>query len=212
MRQFSPRWKTRSNRLMQIRAFSLFDVLLVAGLLCLLIFLFGPSRCCYAPERAKVSRVKADMRSLATGLESYYTDHKAYPSWSIENSTNANLTFDSSRKRHSRQPTFLHLTNPTSKFISLTTPVPYVSSYSYDPYLSPPTVFSYYSTFDAEEPAGNGWIMWSPGPDATFDLSIDTIADIYDPKQSVPSSKLIELTYDPTNGTKSRGDVWRAKQ
>jgi hypothetical protein len=32
-----------------------------------------------AQTRSKVSRVKADMRSVVTALEAYFTDHNAYP-------------------------------------------------------------------------------------------------------------------------------------
>lgn len=38
----------------------------------------------YRTPRPKVSLVKADMRSLATGLDAYYSDHGAYPPSTIE--------------------------------------------------------------------------------------------------------------------------------
>ena len=58
-------------------------------------------------------------------------------------------------------------------------------------------------------PHGKGWIMISPGPDCKFDIDP---AKCYDGNIPQPSELLIRMSYDPTNGTVSPGDVWRVKQ
>lgn len=45
--------------------------------------------------------------------------------------------------------------------------------------------------------AANGWILAAPGPDMIPDITVDVIRD----------GKIIERTYDPTNGLTSPGDV-----
>ena len=68
--------------------------------------------------------------------------------------------------------------------------------------------FGYYPS--RPEPGGAiGWIIWSPGPDGIYD--IDPFAD-YDPRLTELPLSLLNKTYDPTNGTRSRGDVYRLKQ
>lgn len=65
---------------------------------------------------------------------------------------------------------------------------------------------------------GIGWILVSAGPDGDYDLAGDW--DVYNPAQSQPSPRLLAgtnrkgsaFTYDPTNGTRSNGDIWRVKQ
>lgn len=56
---------------------------------------------------------------------------------------------------------------------------------------------------------GNSWIVYSCGRDGDYD--INPPEKYYDPN----SDKLLGLmsvTYDPTNGTDSSGDIWRVKQ
>ena len=53
-----------------------------------------------------------------------------------------------------------------------------------------------------------GWIVWSAGPDGRYE--IDPATD-YDPAERVPKASLTGKTYDPSNGSESRGDIWRTK-
>jgi hypothetical protein len=58
-------------------------------------------------------------------------------------------------------------------------------------------------------------IHWSVGPDGDYALPrkggfVDP--EVYDPDKAAPSENLMNLTYDPTNGAESDGDIWRAKQ
>lgn len=161
-----------------------------------------------AKTRAKVSRVKSNMRSMATALEAYCIDNNAYPAHSEDVTLNAYQGLEDINPALTGQPTFM-LQNG-SNMMTLTTPIAFVTSYFSDPFSAPlSATFSYFSS---QEQAG--WILWSPGPDKIYDLTTENISELYLPAngQYDQSRGLIELTFDPTNGTISPGDVWRVKQ
>lgn len=58
--------------------FTIFEVLIVMAIIAILSAIAVPNFL-EAQSRSKVSRVKADMRSMATGLEAYYVDNNDYP-------------------------------------------------------------------------------------------------------------------------------------
>ena len=60
-----------------LRGFTLIELLIVVAIIAILAAIAVPNFL-EAQTRAKISRVKADMRSLATGLESYRVDNNAY--------------------------------------------------------------------------------------------------------------------------------------
>ena len=60
------------------RAFTLIELLIVVAIIAILAAIAVPNFL-EAQVRSKVSRVKADMRTLATGLESYAVDTNHYP-------------------------------------------------------------------------------------------------------------------------------------
>lgn len=91
---------------------------------------------------------------------------------------------------------------------TLTTPIAYISSLPQD-------VFSYLDadrTFVYWAPGDKGWILLSAGPDCVFDLDFETLQKVYDPSISQPSPALLHYAYDPTNGSLSRGDLFRVKE
>ena len=147
-----------------------------------------------AQQRSKVSLTKADMRSLATALESYYVDCNDYPAWT----TGA----DSANKWE--LPSF-QVSTPQKKIMTLTTPIAYITSFLQDPFSKEGKTFSYYSV-------KNGWILWSLGPDQKVDLSLELIKKLYRADISQPSLDLLQYYYDPTNGSASGGDIVRIKQ
>ena len=127
-----------------------------------------------AQVQSKVSRVRSDMRSMATAIETYYIDHNTYP-----------------------------VSLPLAAPSGITTPIAYNSSHFLDPFA--PTLgdtLRYHTT-------GDGWIIWSAGPDAVYGLDWK----VYNTEEEQPSDILLtQYTYDPTNGTISVGDIWRVKQ
>jgi prepilin-type N-terminal cleavage/methylation domain-containing protein len=63
---------------MKSRAFTLIELLIVVGIIAILAMIALPNML-DAQVRAKVSRVRSDMRTLATALESYAVDANKYP-------------------------------------------------------------------------------------------------------------------------------------
>lgn len=152
-----------------------------------------------AEIRSMISQSRNDMRTLATGLESYMIDDNVYPSETT--STRGNL-------QHANAggpiPTFLSL-YPQGP-ATLTTPVAYITSYFNDPFANVPgDTFAYHTK---EEGGATGWVLFSPGPDGRFDFEWE----LYSPLTPQPSPDLIPYLYDPTNGLLSSGDLIRFKQ
>jgi len=173
-----------------------------------------------AQQRAKISRARTDMRSLATAVEAYFIDWNVYPPYAVgEGSMNAALAPDSPA---AALPSLTR---------SLTTPVAYITSYPPDLHAPGRTdrgpTYLYWKVQPGEkdpagktygEKAGIGWMMVCAGPDGDYDIAGNW--DVYDPSFAQPSLRLYTganakgdaFTYDPTNGTVSNGDLWRVKQ
>ena len=148
-----------------------------------------------AQVRSKVSRTRSDLRSMAVAIESYYIDYNSYPAHTVTASES------SMQMASSAKPSF-RLTNGSQR-ASLTTPVAYLTSYFPDAFAPVKgETFCYYA-------AGGGWIAWSPGPDLQYDIRAERD---YNPASSTPTDQLLWVTFDPTNGTVSPGDIWRVKQ
>lgn len=150
-------------------------------------------------------RLKADMRSLATGLESYYVDNGCYPACTFNPQLGANA-FAPPGSFPKHFSTFRILT-PKDQLLTLTTPTAYVTNYFPDQFSDVKgATFGYYTATESDY---TSWILYSPGPDMDYDFAWWD----FDPKVPQPSDALLaKYTYDPTNGTISDGDVWRVKQ
>jgi prepilin-type N-terminal cleavage/methylation domain-containing protein len=193
--------------------FTILELIVVIVILGILALIAVPNFMESCGHRSPVSTAKADQRSLATALESYYIDHKSYPAWSASPDLGINASSRRWAALNPPVPTFLARSASHPELITITTPVSYLTSYFVDPMAPMKNVtFGYYSINALNEGDPAGWFTWSPGPDADYDITMKNIEAIYDPAQQVPNPALVDLTYDPTNGTKSSGDVWRAKQ
>lgn len=203
----------------RMKGFTLIELLIVVAIIAILAAIAVPNFL-EAQTRSKVSRVKGDQRTLATGLESYYVDNNVYPAWTNDPNNSINNLGDPSTGA-AKLHTFRVWTTP-NQFHTLTTPISYITSYFRDPFAKTKgATFGYYSD-------QNGWIVWSYGPDTDEDAGdtaknsdIDAnVETVYKSSVSQPSMTLIALdgasgeayTYDSTNGTISPGDVWRVKQ
>ena len=183
---------------------------------------------------AKGSRVRSDMRSLATAIDAYFVDHGQYPVWSIGGRRSVAPSYNhwvaemqQRRKDPANLPSFA-LPADGVPYRALTTPLAYVITYPGDPFAPLKGVtFVYWSVGSGEtDPSGTitgtetdfGWIVVSPGYDGVYTIPPDY--DVYDPRIPQPSDRLIAgtnrrgeaYTYDPTNGVMSDGDIWRVKQ
>lgn len=196
--------------------FTLIELLIVVAIIAILAAIAVPNFL-EAQVRAKVSRCKSDLRSLATAIESYMVDNNKYPDASFSVITSV---FN-------------------NRLLNCTTPVAYMTNYPLDPFRikrtkfpdsgSPDTsTFDYTDRQTAIDPTGapnygfnlfpndysfvtyfdsidaTAWYASSPGPDfnnAPFDTGT--------PIGFLSGRKRLLEAYDATNGTLSHGSIWR---
>lgn len=177
------------------RAFTLIELLVVVAIITILAAIATPNLL-EAQIRAKVSRCKSDMRTIATALEAYHVDNNHYPD-----------TFVNAR---------------WERFFPLTTPVAYMSTVPTDlfhPLEEQGDVGidwgprnGGYKMGATPIDAPSRFAISSDGPDRDedsipiknypgFDWQIFTGND--------PDGIYNYMIYDTTNGTVSNGDIWR---
>lgn len=195
------------------RGFTLIELLIVVAIIAILAAIAVPNFL-EAQTRSKVSRAHADMRTLATALESYRVDNNQYvPTPNYDRVTGAQ-TFELE-----------------ARWAYLTTPISYITSILDDPFGDTDVTVSNwntsskyrtfdYSAFDKEGtyetmnfkqdlvlvfgyPTSILWIMASQGPDLEPGLTVS------DSSLGTTSGMATGLPYDPTNGTISAGDITR---
>jgi prepilin-type N-terminal cleavage/methylation domain-containing protein len=169
-------------------AFTLIELLIVVAIIAILAAIAVPNFL-EAQVRSKVSRVKADQRTMATAMEAYYVDNNMYP------------------PEH-KPGTLPEMQRVAMSLAHLTSPVAYLTSIPPDPFKPSnrwePPMYWYYNWLERYDTlinvnkfqSGNapwyneeaGWILTSLGPDR-------------DPN--------FPMIYDATNGTVSTGDISR---
>ncbi len=223
-----------------LRGFTLIELLIVVAIIAILAAIAVPNFL-EAQTRAKVSRAENDMRTLATALESYFVDFNLYPAYAKHGSPASAVTADTGPLKNTttdpgNQRTFRlrGQQEPINRFNTLTTPVAYLSSLPSEPFADTRGL-SYRYVCDIA-----GWIVGSYGPDTdqqsggslrwntgavnrnylpVANRAGDSVEVFYNSRLAQPSLTLltgssnnVSFTYDPTNGTSSRGDVYRVKQ
>lgn len=212
----------------QAKAFTLIELLIVVAIIAILAAIAVPNFL-EAQTRSKVSRVQADLRTLATALESYRVDNNRYPPTPF-----------------SSGDTLVLRVTPTR----LTTPIAYITTANLrDPFLGPnvgpsqipsaitPNLIINYSGFGTEpegydpesgkryyynsnndiEPRRSSgvvtaltsaqqiegmWAMASYGPNRSRDFTPTTL----------PGNPNVLTPYDATNGSVSGGDIVRTQK
>jgi len=186
------------------QGFTLIELLIVVAIIAILAAIAVPNFL-EAQVRSKVSRCKADMRSLATALEAYRIDSTNYPPM-----------FDTGWGG-----VWIPLTEPPfhAKIPNyLTTPIAFITSLPHDPFSDFSQWLSWaagtdfnqrfcywnYPQFLDANPTSTTfrnrmndagyWLFYSPGPD----LSVS----------NAPATTYY-INYDPTNGTVSLGNIFR---
>lgn len=153
----------------------------------------------------RIARVNADMRTLQAAIEAYAIDNNSYPACTTNTAENHYGMYLGNASQLAKIPTFRLGGFPG--VMSLTTPIAYLSNMPRDPFAPAGATYAYFSKLGIKKDAG--WILWSPGPDGTYDLNGGNIEKAYEHKGETPSDLLVGLTFDATNGSQSSGDIWR---
>lgn len=190
--------------------FTLIELLIVVAIIAILAAIAVPNFL-EAQTRSKISRAKADMRSVVTGLESYRVDNNRYPPMSDSGPLSTWALWQdigSGGDDHSRVPSYL------------TTPIAYITSIPYDPFIPYSTLtgaahvvaigkrYVYYNwdqfldtyataSYQARAKDCGSWLMYSYGPDR-------------DPFNGPANA--VYINYDSTNGTVSYGNIFRTQR
>lgn len=204
-------------------AFTLIELLIVVAIIAILAAIAVPNFL-EAQTRSKVSRTLADMRSVATALESYSVDYNRYPpfartpaSFTLPGGPVTGLPADGSGCL------------PSEYAGGLTSPIAYITSIPNDPFGNtlPDDQFTFGGTatitdsyyynlrewFDCRgfvwgvsrtnDDNTDAWVLQSKGPDKYFAPPIGGVG-----VEHVDFPYRWE--YDPTNGTISGGNVIRS--
>lgn len=193
------------------RGFTLIELLIVVAIIAILAAIAVPNFL-EAQVRAKVSRIKNDMRAVNTGLEAYRVDSNKYPPWAdwrVGDPAGANYMGDATYF-HAKVPNFI------------TTPIAYMTSIPEDIFIKKSTFsnsrypvesrvgfrFQYfpYQNMSEASPSSavlagrsaqtGGFLFYSFGPDQVINAGTSAPNAVY-------------TRYDPTNGTVSIGNIIR---
>lgn len=193
------------------KSFTIIELLVVVTVIAILAAIAVPNFL-EAQTRAKVSRVRADLRSVATGVELYLLDNNRYPAYHY-----------GQNRQYFMGGTVDNAFNPTNlpenlRSPSVTTPIAYLTTFPLDPFYNRQVgkfgdawtdhaqymyvnwmvsaekgVFTQ-ANADVQLQISGVWRLTSAGPDAS---RFETPGDAYG------------TVYDPTNGTVSLGGVHR---
>ncbi|MEI7634295.1 MAG: prepilin-type N-terminal cleavage/methylation domain-containing protein [bacterium] len=177
-------------------AFTLIELLIVVAIIAILAAIAVPNFL-EAQTRSKVARTKSDMRTLATGIESYCVDNNVFPvsDWSSYKYGTGTVG---------------------ARLYCCTTPIAYITNIPRDPFVL--TTFAiWWDTYEywddrcsreyrpndpwgieGRASFGYAWRLLSLGPNYTGDSW-----------RYVPGTDDLTYVYDPTNGTVSIGDIIR---
>ncbi len=188
--------------------FTLIELLIVVAIIAILAAIAVPNFL-EAQTRSKVSRAKADMRSVATAIESYRVDYNGYPPC-VEVDDPSMFTFQGTEEVIESLVPWI-----------VTTPIAYISALPRDPfppqgdpdesedstfhYLDrrtsavrgePDIIDDYHQKFFGNRITSIDWWMFTLGPDLDHD------EDLTGAEPDIEAA-----AYDPTNGTVSSGDI-----
>jgi prepilin-type N-terminal cleavage/methylation domain-containing protein len=204
---------------MRSKGFTLIELLIVVAIIAILAAIAVPNFL-EAQVRSKVSRQKANMRTVATAMEAYYVDGNKYPltTWT---------PFD--RFPGGYQPSQWkfypgQMTSPIAYISSsaamedifrlphrfpypLANQIMYLPSLVYRP--TPPGIYGgglqSQDTYTAQLNTYGQWIIRSAGPDTWYQNYIGMNGDF-------GAGGWNRASYDATNGTVSAGDIMRSQK
>ena len=190
------------------RAFTLIELLIVVAIISVLAAIAVPNFL-EAQTRAKVSKTKADMKSIVVAVTAYEVDHGDVISyWTEPNQRRPQMSFFLKTDWDSGGTGW----ESPSVGVFLTTPIPYMTDIPWDdfntqawttPLGKHSSVMMHSKSYTLEAfmlpPAWRWhWALESAGPNGMWWQDVDG-----------ESSQIIDyIFYDPTNGTISAGDIW----
>ena len=211
--------------------FTLIELLIVVAIIAILAAIAVPNFL-EAQVRSKVSRVKADMRTVATALEAYFVDHNHYP-YTV-NDPNADLDGYGNPRAEDTLTVPIQITTPVAfltslpadafkqgkkiqgNFVGTSKGRPYESgnprdlTFMYlnmkqDEFWQNNGLPAFYSTVSRQARIADWglWQMRSVGPSALYPGIGEFTGASY---------ASINAIYDPTNGTVSFGQVIRTQK
>jgi prepilin-type N-terminal cleavage/methylation domain-containing protein len=231
------------------RGFTLIELLIVVAIIAILAAIAVPNFL-EAQTRAKVSRVKNDLRALTTGIESYRVDNNSYPDGTDSDQGYDNRITDFLAQYGLQKGYYGFRTRNGATltvgrdFAGITTPIAYMTTTPTDVFAGQAAGFLTYCYRPAKT-AKNGYVLTSVGPDTdllapngkgtvnpnvigTFsdtkapsrlgDINEGGVTSLIENNPAAPAtgadvprmrSLLVDLSYDPTNGTVSDGDIVR---
>ena len=174
------------------KGFTLIELLIVVAIIAILAAIAVPNFI-EAQVRAKVGRTRTDLRTIAGALEAYFADNNHYPPYSSLENPSGEARW---RLNHLSTPVAYITTVPTDIFTDASKdPVSWrwhLDSYIYAELARWGRGRAYHEA----RGRGSKWFLVSRGPN----LFLDEL------ESTGPTS---ETAYDPTNGTRSRGDIER---
>lgn len=214
------------------KAFTLIELLIVVAIIAILAAIAVPNFL-EAQTRSKVSRCKADMRSISTGIESYAVDNNVYPMIVAKNSTYFPPAPPGANGIDGPSVFYAGTSGVSSRFLWITTPIAYMTSVFRDPFINENVRFALdpqtnlpqpdYDTYDYVDARTlskdctilgtnqmRGYAACSGASWHIVGAGPDRI-NAYGGGQSdyAPSIRSKGVDYDPTNGSVSVGDVVR---
>jgi len=211
-------------------AFTLIELLIVVAIIAVLAAIAVPNFL-EAQTRAKVSRARADHRAISTGLEAYHIDHNTYP---LSNQSSRALLVGEVRNGY--KPTLERLSTPVAYLTgkasyqdpfkgtktyqgnNLEEVVP-IESYSYWEDSGHFNLYWYVARNSKMDGATAVWDqpaeekpVWyaleSAGPDGAHH-NLGSALNLMKTESSAQKAVALKTVYDTTNGTVSRGSIWR---
>ncbi|MCE5231326.1 prepilin-type N-terminal cleavage/methylation domain-containing protein [bacterium] len=195
-------------------AFTLIELLIVVAIISILAAIAVPNFL-EAQVRSKISRTKADMRTLIVALELYHVDEKVYP---VRRNTLETATL---------KPHLPQYNMRMRQLAALTTPIAYLTSLPRDLFdinvAYPNNLIDYYDPTQVSwlinyrhsynkarqvTPEQAGWMVVSVGPDNWIGAFVDHNAVGDEPATPFELRGTVIMPYDPTNGTISVGNIW----
>lgn len=208
------------------RAFTLIELLIVVAIIAILAAIAVPNFL-EAQTRSKVSKVKADMRSLATAIEAYAVDHNNYPFYKNPQD------FDFPNYDRSAPGSLMPGRFERRLPITLTTPIAYMTTLLLDlfpnqnaPEADEKIPHPYHYSTDQDNSANPGaapgldqypvralYSMITTGTVTGAPYANDSVIWMMlshgpDIDHDNPDDGFVPSSYDPTNGTISSGDIY----